>query len=473
MKHLYLLLAALAVIASAGCTSKEDAPDHDRKIRIAPFLTRVTGLNFDMGDRIGLTVERAGGRYADNALLTYDGAVFSAPDLIWYNDLHETSTLWAYYPYEDEGTPTRFAVCTDQRSAQEYAASDLLAAVRDQVTPATTAVEMQFSHLLARLVVRIDNRSSATVEQTLIAGSIGTATVDIAMQHAAADPTAPIVEITARQTEAGKTFEAILVPQSVRLTIAVLTSDGKRHEQTLSEAGELRQGCRYTLDVVVTDIDIALSLGGEILDWNDGGTLDDPTCEVLHGGIAYRIHTFADGTTWMAENLRYLPAGITPSDNPADEAGVWYPCTAELTAGTDDATIRAQGYLYDMPTAAGGVTITDENIATLAGTQGICPDGWHLPTSSDLEHLVVLLAESPDLTDTFLTRTGIRTSSGSYSGQYVGSTFLKGYLMGSSPGAGSVNGTAKFRYLCIQTDGSLTVVEYAAEAGVPIRCIRD
>lgn len=473
MKHLFFMLAALAVGVCAGCTSKEDAPDSDHTIRIAPLLTRVTGLNFDTGDRIGLTVERADGRYADNAPLTYDGAIFSAPGLIWYNDLHETSTLWAYYPFTEEGTPTRFAVRTDQRSADEFGTSDLLAAVRERVTPASTAVQMQFSHLLTRLVVRIDNRSSASVERTLVAGTIGTAEVDVAALHAAADATAPTVEITARETESGKNFEAILVPQSVRLTVAVLTSDGKRHEKTLSEARELRQGCRYTLDIVLTDIDIALSLGGEILDWDDGGTLDDPVNEVRHGDDSYRIHTFDDGTVWMAENLRYLPASVTPSDNPVAQAGVWYPCSPELTAATDEATIRALGYLYDAPTALGGIAITDENIAQMAGIQGICPDGWHLPTSDDLDHLTALLARSPDLAETFLTRTGIRTAAGNYSGQYVGSTFSKGYLMGSSPSDGSINGAAKFRYLCIQSGGSMTVVEYAAEAGVPIRCVRD
>lgn len=477
MKHIAPLLAALASAALIGCTaSAGDTPSADGPIRIAPFITRVSGPNFDPGDCIGLTVELPGSRYADNAPLTYDGKVFSSPDLIWYNDLHETSTLYAYYPYQAEATPARFTVRTDQRNAADYGASDLLAAVREAVTPAETAIDMRFDHLLSRLVVHIDNRSSAAAERVLIAGTVGTAEVNIATQHAAADATAPTVEIIARETDSGKTFDAILVPPTVKLTVVLLTSDGKRHEKTLDEARELRQGSRYTLDVIATDIDIALSLGGEIGDWDDGGSLDpaeEPAGEIRHGDATYRTHTFPDGTTWMAENLRYLPAGTTPSENPAAQAGVWFPCSSDLQPAQDEETIRTQGYLYDLTTAAGGVTLTDEIIALLEGVQGICPDGWHLPTQNDLERLVVLLEDEPDLTDTFMTRTGIRTASGSYSGQHVGGAFSKGYLLGSSPCTGSVNGTAKFSYLCIQPDGTMTTVDYLPEAGVPVRCVHD
>lgn len=31
-----------------------------------------------------------------------------------------------------------------------------------------------------------------------------------------------------------------------------------------------------------------------------------------------------DGRCWMAENLRYVPAGMTVSDDPAEDTGIWY-----------------------------------------------------------------------------------------------------------------------------------------------------
>lgn len=42
--------------------------------------TRVTGLYFDTGDRIGLTVEMDGsGPYVENRMMTYNGSTFTSP----------------------------------------------------------------------------------------------------------------------------------------------------------------------------------------------------------------------------------------------------------------------------------------------------------------------------------------------------------------------------------------------------------
>ena len=54
----------------------------------------------------------------------------------------------------------------------------------------------------------------------------------------AADATAPTVEIIARETDSGKTFDAILVPQTVKLTVVLLTSDA--HPVPV-----IRIGCAY------------------------------------------------------------------------------------------------------------------------------------------------------------------------------------------------------------------------------------
>lgn len=77
--------------------------------------TRVTGLYFDAGDRIGLTVMMDGsGPYVENRMMTYNGSTFTSPGFLWYNDLNVTSTLTAYYPYSATGTPEEFHIETDQ-----------------------------------------------------------------------------------------------------------------------------------------------------------------------------------------------------------------------------------------------------------------------------------------------------------------------------------------------------------------------
>ena len=105
-----------------------------------------------------------------------------------------------------------------------------------------------------------------------------------------------------------------------------------------------------------------------------------------YGGVTYKIVKLADDRWWMAENLRYLPAGKTPSSDPADGNGVWYPGFLGEPA-TDAASVEKMGYLYDYATAFGVSEITASNWNQQEGKQGICPEGWHIPTKAELDAL--------------------------------------------------------------------------------------
>lgn len=83
MEKLLLSLCAAAGILVAGCS---DPSDGESYIRIAPSITRVDGVNFTEGDRIGVTVSLSSGDYAANRLMTYDGLFFSAAGLVWYDE---------------------------------------------------------------------------------------------------------------------------------------------------------------------------------------------------------------------------------------------------------------------------------------------------------------------------------------------------------------------------------------------------
>ena len=128
MKQFFLILSGLALLT--GCSSKNDSVEGpvQSRIRIAPSISRVTGLNFDTGDRIGLTIVKSGANYCENTPLRFDGTVFVSDDLFWYDDSSEKSNLTAYYPYLAEGAPASFTVRADQKLAAGHEASGLLAA---------------------------------------------------------------------------------------------------------------------------------------------------------------------------------------------------------------------------------------------------------------------------------------------------------------------------------------------------------
>lgn len=126
-----------------------------------------------------------------------------------------------------------------------------------------------------------------------------------------------------------------------------------------------------------------------------------------YAGEVYHAAKMKDGKWWMTENLRYVPAGLTPSDDKnAVNAGVWYPLvidvlnenTATVKFSADAADIKANGYLYSTEVALGLQPggITADNAADLEGVQGICPEGWHIPTKADIVGLVGKTADKND-----------------------------------------------------------------------------
>lgn len=133
----------------------------------------------------------------------------------------------------------------------------------------------------------------------------------------------------------------------------------------------------------------------------DGGLL-------TYAGETYRAVKMKDGKWWMAENLRYIPSGMTPSDDlNAVTNGIWYPIvvdvltpeTATMKFSKDPAVIKANGYLYNTETALGLKTgdLTPETCKNYEGVRGICPEGWHIPTRADI---IALVGKTNDKNDT-------------------------------------------------------------------------
>ncbi|MEG2613108.1 MAG: fimbrillin family protein, partial [Alistipes sp.] len=63
------LLGVTLLLSMSGCShSPQDAERAD--ISITPAITRVAGLNFELGDKIGLTITRRTGNYVENVPMT-------------------------------------------------------------------------------------------------------------------------------------------------------------------------------------------------------------------------------------------------------------------------------------------------------------------------------------------------------------------------------------------------------------------
>ena len=399
MKKSLTFIFAAALLVSCQQEENETLTPANSRITISPVITRATEVNFETGDKIGVTIIQNGDFvYAENKLMTFNDGVF-AGDLLWYPEGNDKSQIVAYYPYREGNTPTSFSVEADQTTG--YGASDLMAASNKDVLPTVNTITMNFKHLLTKLVINVTKEVEANITSIALKGSIPTATLDLAALTVTADANVAATNITAQVVETNKTYRALIVPQTVALTLEVATSDGKTLSQKLTST-TLAQGGQYSVNIRVLPDDIEVKLIGDIENWTDEGEIgadnEIPFEEhlnenyFLYDNVKYNTVTLANGTTWMAEPLIYPPKGYTPSTDPTADSHVWYPyeikADGATVATTEESAIKELGYLYDFQVALGGKEITESNLNSFEGAQGICPKGWHIPTRLEYFNLV-------------------------------------------------------------------------------------
>ncbi len=459
------LTIAVAAFAIAAC-QKPDNPVQDgpSKVQIEPLITRATEVNFESGDKIGLTMAKVNGteNHATNSPLTFDGTVFTV-DLFWYTDAYSESDIYAYYPYNPDGTPTKFSVATDQTGG--IGGSDLMAASKKGVLPTFNAVAMVFRHQMTKIVIKIDNQTGEAISEILLKNSIPTANVDIAAMNVTPDAAAAAADIKAWAKKAGSEYNAIIVPQTVALNLTVGLESTIMNQPMASM--ELKAGGQYTIDVRILADGMHVTASGEIENWTDegnigfggeGGQEEKPVEFTEHDGyfvydgIEYKTVTLKDGNTWMAENLRFVPRKKTVSSDPLEDAGIWYPA-ANADKKADPALAETLGLLYDAATALGVDAITAENAATLEGVQGICPTGWHIPTAAELIGLVGHSSNSA------LINTEAPYYDSAIKGASIAAMKEAGWEWSFAGTRNKTNTTAKGSYLVTnktETDGSIT-----------------
>ena len=99
----------------------------------------------------------------------------------------------------------------------------------------------------------------------------------------------------------------------------------------------------------------------------------------------YRIITIGS-QTWMAENLKYLPSVVGPGTG-SKTTPHYYVYGYNGTNVTDakaTANYNTYGVLYNWPAAMNGAASSTTNPS---GVQGVCPDGWHLPSDAEWTEL--------------------------------------------------------------------------------------
>lgn len=113
---------------------------------------------------------------------------------------------------------------------------------------------------------------------------------------------------------------------------------------------------------------------------------DDPLNIVVDiQGNVYKIVTIGD-QTWMAENLKYLPEVVGPATGSQTIPYYYVYGYDGKDVNTAKATDNYKNYgvLYNWPAAMAGTASSSANSSKV---QGVCPNGWHLPSDAEWKQL--------------------------------------------------------------------------------------
>jgi hypothetical protein len=175
-----------------------------------------------------------------------------------------------------------FEVETDQNAAETadalggYEASDLMWAKAEKVAQTDGVVNLQFHHMMSRLVVKVETGPKFEGEipddiVTHIYNTATTAIVDWTIGSLKAYPQGGRKTITMRQIDTD-TFDAIVVPQFIerRTPLVEITMGGIAY--LLETSMSFRPGKQHTITITLnTSPDqekLEISIDGEVGDWN-------------------------------------------------------------------------------------------------------------------------------------------------------------------------------------------------------------
>ena len=292
-KNIFIL--AVATLLMLGCNKGVDTsvinPDEIR-VEASVKQTRAAGTSFEIGDKMGLyAVEYNGdevaslqvaGNFINNEALIYNGSAWAGGRTLYWSD--KPCDFYGIYPYQEPATVSEylFDLPTNQNSPETddalsgYEAADLLWAKATKVSREDGAVQLQFNHMMSRVVVKIERGEKYEGElpediTVHLYNTVTTAEVDFTRGSLQRYAHGEKNTITMKQLS-GDTFAAIVVPQNIerRTPLVEITMEGIAY--LLNYSMSFRPGYQHTITVTLnTSPDqekIEISIDGEVGGWN-------------------------------------------------------------------------------------------------------------------------------------------------------------------------------------------------------------
>ena len=301
MKQIYkpLLLLGLALTAcQEGNITPDIAISDEMSFNVlAPgAVTKVTGNAFDALDQIGLYATdyvdattpmplQISGNRANNLAVTFDGAAWTPSQTIYWGA--GMSDVYAYYPYIEQVQDVQsqyFAVATDQ-TGDGYEASDFLWAKAEGAKQSDGAVNLQMSHLMSKLTVKIvagedyvgslPDDASVLLHSTVTGARVDLSKGSVSKDSYSGAKSIKMKKLGLRTFEGVQAvvYEAIVVPQMLESSVPLLEINSKSVSYLLEDPFNFRPGVAYTYTATLntSTTSIKVDIGCELEDWNSTG----------------------------------------------------------------------------------------------------------------------------------------------------------------------------------------------------------
>ena len=183
--------------------------------------------------------------------------------------------------------------------------------------------------------------------------------------------------------------------------------------------------------------------------------------------------------TWMAENLRYDNSGsmtvALSGEQSTTDQYLYYP------NGLSE-NLETYGYLYNWPAAMNSESSSESNPS---GVQGICPDGWHLPSNAEWTQLYQALGGETNAGAMLSGNASLWSNPTITESQYFGNSGFNALPAGyyESNDYGNFGNKAFFwsaseydtesAYICYIGGEEVGNVGYGESAGLSVRCVKD
>lgn len=429
-----IVVHTLCLLAIVSCTKTDD------KNPIVPSSVEIEADgesgSFVEGDEIGFymtsssesgTQNLSGERYCDNVKFTLIGNRFiSNPAIYFPEDNAAYNDMYAYAPYKESLIPAgssqaEVSVSADQNEVSE--GNDFRVAVKRDVLATSGKPSLAFKHIFTKINLRIapggyyesveeiPSSRSVTVKGVKVSGVYDFENNTFAAGGEATD-LIPGGEWKADGSLlSGVSF--ILPPQRIvagEVFLEMMMGDDSFLLKPETEI-ELQAGTEVNLTVKLNAdfAGVLVNMDLDITEWENGNDFDMSEEEVLPpasdevtdiDGNVYSIVRIGK-QYWMESNLRTTHYNDGTPLTKSEDVSLWRGYTDEgayVAYDYDESDLSRCGYLYNRYAVE---------------TDRICPDGWHVPTTTDWDKLGKALG---GVIDDYHSWTGIATSMKSVDG---------------------------------------------------------